>query len=73
MMYGNEKPCGRAILNSGLDRNDLFFTTKINTMYMGYDRATTAINLSLRESELDYIDLSVNPPSPVSTQLTLMI
>ncbi|BDD57146.1 hypothetical protein MAP00_002537 [Monascus purpureus] len=57
MMYRNEKQCGRAILNSGIDRGQLFFTTKITPTYMGYENAKKAINLSLRESGLDYIDL----------------
>lgn len=63
MMYRNEKQCGRAILNSGIDRGQLFFTTKITPTYMGYENAKKAVNLSLRESGLDYIDLSVHLPS----------
>lgn len=69
MMYGNEKQSGRAILHSGLDRNDLFFTTKITPSYMGYEPSKRAINLSLSQSELDYIDLSVRYTLPYKSSI----
>lgn len=58
-MYRNEKACGRAIRNSGVDRASLFFTTKIPPGSMGYDRTKRAIDTSLRDAEQDYFDLSV--------------
>ncbi|KAF7589177.1 hypothetical protein BBP40_004706 [Aspergillus hancockii] len=57
IMYRNEKPCGRAIANSGLDRAQIFFTTKIPPGSMGYERTKRAIENSLKEAEVDYFDL----------------
>ncbi|KAG2019383.1 hypothetical protein GB937_005297 [Aspergillus fischeri] len=57
IMYRNEKACGRAIRNSGLDRSEVFFTTKIPPGSMGYERTKRAVDSSLREAEVDYFDL----------------
>lgn len=57
IMYRNEKGCGRAIQNSGLDRSQIFLTTKIPPESMGYDRTKRAINSSLQEAGVDYFDL----------------
>ncbi|KAJ5428867.1 Aldo/keto reductase subgroup [Penicillium cf. griseofulvum] len=57
IMYRNEKPCGKAILNSGLDRSQIFFTTKIPPESMGYESTKRAINSSLREAVQEYFDL----------------
>ncbi|CAG8940083.1 unnamed protein product [Penicillium salamii] len=57
IMYRNEKPCGRAIQSSQLDRSQIFFTTKIPPESMGYESAKRAINSSLREAAQDYFDL----------------
>ncbi|KAJ5793482.1 hypothetical protein N7457_000081 [Penicillium paradoxum] len=57
IMYRNEKPCGKAILNSPLDRSQVFFTTKIPPESMGYEATKRAINSSLREAAQDYFDL----------------
>ncbi|OGM45279.1 gamma-cysteine synthetase regulatory subunit [Aspergillus bombycis] len=56
-MYRNEKACGRAITNSGLDRSRIFFTTKIPPGSMGYERTKRAIESSLREAGVEYFDL----------------
>ncbi|CAI7570735.1 unnamed protein product [Penicillium discolor] len=57
IMYRNEKPCGKAILNSNLDRSQIFFTTKIPPGSMGYESTKRAINSSLREAAQEYFDL----------------
>lgn len=59
IMYRNEKACGRAINTSGLDRGDIFFTTKIPPGSMGYERTKRAVESSLREAEQEYFDLYV--------------
>jgi diketogulonate reductase-like aldo/keto reductase len=56
-MYGNEKPCGIAIQGSGLDRSEIFFTTKIPPESMGYDATKRAVNSSLRQAGQEYFDL----------------
>ncbi|KAJ5385987.1 hypothetical protein N7509_008528 [Penicillium cosmopolitanum] len=57
IMYRNEKGCGRAIQNSGLDRSEIFLTTKIPPGSMGYQQTKQAVNSSLREAGQDYFDL----------------
>lgn len=57
VMYRNEKACGQAIKTSGIDRSELFFTTKVPPGSMGYDRTKRQVDVSVRETGLDYIDL----------------
>ena len=58
-MYGNEEAVGRGIKNSGVDRNELFVTTKLNNMNHSYELAKESIDESLRLLQLDYIDLFI--------------
>ncbi|KAJ5792685.1 uncharacterized protein N7503_008663 [Penicillium pulvis] len=57
IMYGNEKGCGQAIQNSGLDRSEIFLTTKIPPGSMGYKATARAIDKSLQEAATEYFDL----------------
>jgi 2,5-diketo-D-gluconate reductase A len=54
-MYGNEAEVGRAVRDSGLDRRDVFVTTKLPARGAGRERET--ISASLRELDTDYVDL----------------
>ncbi|MCW2909245.1 MAG: 2,5-didehydrogluconate reductase [Actinomycetia bacterium] len=56
-MYGNEKEVGAAIAKSGLDRADLFVTSKLSNDAHLPDDARVAFDLSLEELGLDYLDL----------------
>ncbi len=56
-MYGNEKILGRAIRRCSVDRKDLFITTKVYGSDRGYEKTKQAIEDSLNNLELDYIDL----------------
>lgn len=56
-MYRNEKGCGKALQNSGIDRNEIFLTTKIPPESMGYDRTVRAIESSLQQGSQEYYDL----------------
>ena len=55
--YGNEEAVGKAIKDSGLDREELFITTKVWNDDHGYDNTIKAFNKSLKRLNLDYIDL----------------
>ena len=55
--YKNEAECGDAIRASGLDRSQIFYTTKVPTAEMGYEKAKASIEYSLKQAKLDYIDL----------------
>ena len=56
-MYGNEKILGRAIKRCRTPREELFITTKVYTPDRGYKRTKLAIEDSLKNLGLDYIDL----------------
>ncbi|WP_345893459.1 aldo/keto reductase [Fructobacillus fructosus] len=55
--YGNEEAVGRAIQESGVDRKQLFITTKAFVNEMGYRQTVQAFYQSLDKLKLDYIDL----------------
>jgi 2,5-diketo-D-gluconate reductase A len=56
-MYRNEKAVGQAIASSGLAREDLFVTTKLNNDAHGFDAALHAFEASRTSLGLDYLDL----------------
>ncbi|HEY1967513.1 MAG TPA: aldo/keto reductase [Pseudonocardia sp.] len=56
-MYQNEEGVGAAIAGSGLARDEVFVTTKLNNQAHGFDSAITALEGSLRKLRLDYVDL----------------
>lgn len=56
-MYGNESIVGEAIRESGIPREEIFVTTKIDRPYSGYGTARDAIRDSLERLGTDYIDL----------------
>ena len=55
--YGNEKAVGEAIKMSGVDRKDLFITTKVWISNYGYEKAKMSVEESLKKMQLDYLDL----------------
>ncbi len=55
--YMNEEAVGEAIKESGVNRNDLFITTKLWTQDASYDGAKKAFLTSLENLGLDYLDL----------------
>ncbi|GAA0886333.1 aldo/keto reductase [Sphingobacterium siyangense subsp. cladoniae] len=55
--YQNEAAVGNAIKNSGIDRAELFITTKVWVQDMGYEKTKAAFQKSLDKLQLDYLDL----------------
>ena len=55
--YFNEEQVGEAIVRSGIERTELFVTTKLWITNYGYDRALRGFDSSLRKLKLDYLDL----------------
>ncbi|MBT2530974.1 aldo/keto reductase [Arthrobacter sp. ISL-48] len=55
--YGNEEGVGNGILASGVDRGELFVTTKLDGQFQGQDRAVEGLEGSLKRLKLDYVDL----------------
>jgi 2,5-diketo-D-gluconate reductase A len=56
-MYGNEKGVGEAISASGLDRGDVYVTSKLNNSFHEPDDARKAFDRTLSELGFDYLDL----------------
>lgn len=55
--YQNEEGVGKAILDSGINREDLFITTKVWNNDQGYEETLRAFNESMNKLQLDYLDL----------------
>jgi 2,5-diketo-D-gluconate reductase A len=55
--YNNEKGVGQGIRESGIAREDLFVTTKLDGPFQGDDRAIGGLEESLRRLGLEYVDL----------------
>ncbi len=55
--YANEKDVGRAIRDSGLDRDEVFVTTKLYNHDQGYSEALKAFEASQRRIDVGTIDL----------------
>lgn len=56
-VYDNEVAVGKAINESGINRSEIFLTTKVWTSQMGYDRTMKAFENSLKRLGQDYLDL----------------
>lgn len=66
-VYRNEESVGRAVKKSGIDRSELFITTKLWNDAHSYEGAKQAINDSLKRLQLDYFDLYlIHWPNPLS-------
>ena len=65
--YGNEESVGEGIKNSGINRHDLFITTKLWNSDHGYKEAKAAIDKSLQNLGTDYLDLYlIHWPNPLA-------
>lgn len=56
-MYGNEEGVGEAVKNSGLAREEVFITSKLDNQHHGYDEALRGFEDSMRKLDLTYLDL----------------
>ncbi|MBD8891820.1 aldo/keto reductase [Roseibium litorale] len=64
-IYGNEEGVGKGIKASGVDRKDIFLTTKLWNDEQGYDSTLKAFDASLKRLGTDYVDLYlIHWPSP---------
>lgn len=55
--YGNEASVGRAVKDSGIPREEIFITSKLNNPIRGYQETLDAVNGSLKKLGTDYADL----------------
>ncbi len=55
--YGNERGVGQGIRDSGIRREELFITTKLDGTYQGDNRAIEGLDGCLERLGLEYVDL----------------
>lgn len=55
--YFNEAEVGQGIKDSGIDRKELFLTTKIWISNYGYENTLKSVDVSLKKLGTDYLDL----------------
>ncbi len=65
MIYGNEVGVGRGLRKSGVERDDIFVTTKLWNTDQGKDSALQAFETSTKLLDLTYVDLYlIHWPAP---------
>jgi diketogulonate reductase-like aldo/keto reductase len=63
--YRNEKGVGEGIRTCGINRGDMFVTTKLDAEVKSYKKAVAAIDESLETLGLDYVDMMIiHSPQP---------
>jgi 2,5-diketo-D-gluconate reductase A len=55
--YGNEKAVGSAIKKSGIEREQIFITSKVWIQDSGYERTMKSFEKTLENLQTDYLDL----------------
>ncbi|MDR3143058.1 MAG: aldo/keto reductase [Tannerellaceae bacterium] len=56
-IYQNEESVGRGIAESGIDRKEVFITTKLWNSKRGYESTLKAFGESIRKLKIEYVDL----------------
>jgi diketogulonate reductase-like aldo/keto reductase len=70
--YFNERQVGEGLRRSGVDRREVFVTTKLWISDYGYEQALRAFEASLRRLGLDYVDLYLlHWPTPSDFEATV--
>ena len=70
--YDNEREVGEGIRRSGVDRDEIFLTTKLWISDYGYDAAQVGFGASLRRLGVDHVDLYLlHQPVPTDFESTI--
>lgn len=56
-IYQNETAVGKAVKNGGVDRDDLFVTSKVWVQDHGYEKTKAAFRRTLDRLQMDYLDM----------------
>lgn len=56
-MYDNQRACGKALREVGIDRDELFITTKIWHTHLKHDDVLSQFDVCIRDLQMDYVDL----------------
>lgn len=57
LAYGNEQSVGSAVRDSGIDRSEIFVTSKLPAEIKNYEEALKKFDVTMENLGLDYIDL----------------
>lgn len=64
--YGNEESVGIAVKQSGVRREDIFITSKLQNTEHGYENTMKAFEQTMKNLDMDYLDLYlIHWPNPV--------
>ena len=64
--YGNEESVGIAVRDSGVDRGEIFITSKLANSEHGYEKTMAAFEGTMKKLRMDYIDLFlIHWPNPI--------
>jgi len=55
--YGNQRGVGQGVCDSGIAREELFITSKLDGEFQGENRAIAGLDECLRQLQMDYVDL----------------
>ena len=65
--YGNEKSVGIAAKKSGVERGEIFITSKLANDEHGYEKTLAAFEDTMKKLDMDYIDLFlIHWPNPIA-------
>lgn len=64
--YGNEESVGIAVKQSGIPREEIFITSKLQNTAHGYEATMAAFERTMKNLDLDYLDLYlIHWPNPI--------
>lgn len=64
--YGNEESVGIAVKQSGVRREDIFITSKLQNTEHGYENTMKAFEQTMKNLNMDYLDLYlIHWPNPI--------
>ncbi len=64
--YDNERSVGIAVKESGIPREDIFVTSKLDNSDHGYEATVKAFEKTMKELDMDYLDLYlIHWPNPI--------
>ena len=67
--YGNEESVGIAVKKSGIDRKEIFITSKLANDEHGYEKTLAAFEGTMKKLDMDYIDLFlIHWPNPIASR-----
>jgi len=66
-IYGNEESVGKGIKASGIDRKDVFISSKLWNTEHGYETTLRAFEKTINDLQVDYLDLYlIHWPNPIN-------